>query len=275
MSTLQLEVDDNDADEDNLKTSIAIVQLHTDYNLTEEFAEFLTSSKVNISWSVYRLEAFASYEIDTDVFRKGQGQLLNAGKAIEANYEDSHVLVALGCTSLSFALGKPLISQCLNPSGACRTAVVDMATAQVTAIKALGATKAVLITPYQTSVHEKNIKMLQDAGVRVVASHCMGLLTDRLSSRVTRGGILSIITAVLSECDQRAKDSNVEFEFDILVIGCSALRVCKVGFIDMIEHKFNVPVVTSTQAFCWSILQTMGYTERNKISGYGTLFKCY
>lgn len=105
----------SDVDDNSLPVAISIVQLHTDYNLSEEFGEFVVNNSVPISWSVYRLEPFANPECDTDVFRNSQKQLANVGASIDTNYNQADIVVALGCTSLSFALGSHTVSRCLNP----------------------------------------------------------------------------------------------------------------------------------------------------------------
>ena len=55
-----------------------------------------------------------------------------------------------------------------------------------------------------------------------------------------------------------------------IVLGSSAFRVCVPGFIDRLEQRLSVPVVTSTQAFFWYMLNQVGVED--PIDGYGSLF---
>ena len=59
-------------------------------------------------------------------------------------------------------------------------------------------------------------------------------------------------------------------EADAVVVGCSAFRAAESGFIDELEAELGKPVVTSTQAFMWSMLRMAGV--RDRIGGYGALF---
>merc|ERR1712107_923132 len=100
--------------------------------------------------------------------------------------------------------------------------------------------------------------MLQKGGFDVVSSATMGLELDEQTSLVSAERIAEWAEAVNCE------------EADAVVIGCSAFRACGVDFIDGLEQRLGKPVVTSTQAFMWSMLRTAGVED--KISGYGLLF---
>ena len=95
------------------------------------------------------------------------------------------------------------------------------------------------------------------AGVTVVSRATMGLEKDELTTLVEPSCIHDWALAVDTP------------DADSIVIGCSAFRACDAGFIDDLEKALNKPVVTSTQAFMWSMLRTAGVTDN--ISGYGAL----
>lgn len=56
---------------------------------------------------------------------------------------------------------------------------------------------------------------------------------------------------------------------------CSAMRVCGYGFIDELEQRLNLPVITSTQALLYHCLRESGpitVDEIRAVRGYGQLF---
>ena len=86
----------------------------------------------------------------------------------------------------------------------------------------------------------------------------MGLTHDSMTDKVSKATIKAWAKA--TDCD----------DAQALVIGCSAMRACEPGFIDELELAHGKPVVTSTQAFMWSLLRTAGVMDQ--IDGYGKLF---
>mmetsp|Transcript_57648 Transcript_57648/g.158780 ORF Transcript_57648/g.158780 Transcript_57648/m.158780 type:complete len:1038 (-) Transcript_57648:486-3599(-) len=123
-------------------------------------------------------------------------------------------ICGLGCTNLSFHLGPARVDTQLKKIGAKgKPLTTDMARAQVAALRALGAQRVALLTPYTDGPAQINSQV---------------------------------------------------------VLGSSAFRVCVPGFIDRLEQRLSVPVVTSTQAFFWYMLNQVGVED--PIDGYGSLF---
>jgi len=87
----------------------------------------------------------------------------------------------------------------------------------------------------------------------------MSLPKDELTARVTPDCISDWVEALVSD------------EADAVIIGCSAFRVCSPGYIDALERRIQKPVITSTQAFMWSMVRAAGVEDQ--ISGYGALFE--
>lgn len=185
----------------------------------------------------------------------------NIGRAASALLPQAEVTaVGLSCTSFSFVLGPERVGKQLR--SACPHAkTTDMASAQAAALAALGARRIALVTPYILDIAAKNAAMLERSGVAVVAHETMGLTHDSMTDKVSKATIAEWAAGVNCE------------DADAVVIGCSAMRACEPGFIDELELDFGKPVVTSTQAFLWSMLRTAGIDDQ--FPGYGALFSAH
>merc|ERR1719162_1641001 len=150
--------------------------------------------------------------------------------------------MGLSCTSMSFTLGPDVVDQQLCQSNP-NVKTTDMARAQIAAVKAIGAKKVALLTPYVEELSVANMRMLEREGIEVVGRATMGLHNDELTARVT------------FECISGWVDALVSDEADAVIIGCSAFRVCSPGCIDALEKRIQKPVITSTQAFMWSMVR--------------------
>jgi len=201
---------------------------------------------------------FDSDQICASTFQRAAGDITEA--ALQFMPASACSVLGISCTSMSFTLGPGVFDKQLHLAslGAKTT---DMARAQVAALAALGVKRIALVTPYMEAVAASNVRMLESSGLEVVSSATMGLDRDELTTAVTRPCIADWAAAV--DCE----------EAEAVVIGCSALRACKVGFIDDLEARLGKPVVTSTQAFLWSMLRTAGISDQ--VAGFGRLLvKC-
>lgn len=177
------------------------------------------------------------------------------GEAVSCLQPSSRCTVlGLACTSFSFTLGPAAVDEELGPSGS-SVPKTDMARALVAAIKALGVRKVALLTPYIEELSKLNAEYIEkSAGVEVVSRLTMGIDRDETTSRVDSDTII-----------RWAKRVNVE-EADVIIIGCSSLRVPS---IDRLELSFSKPVLTSCQCFLWHMLRLAGVND--KVPGYGKL----
>lgn len=168
-------------------------------------------------------------------------------------------LLKISACELSCALHVRLAALSQLTSACPNAKATDMARAQLAALHTLGASRVALVTPYIQDLAERNAAMLESGGVSVVSHQTMGLTHDSMTDKVSKETIKAWVAA--TDCD----------DADTIVIGCSAMRACEPGFIDEVEALHGKPVVTSTQAFMWSLLRSAGVHDQ--IDGYGKLFK--
>lgn len=209
-------------------------------------------------WLFTQKLEFESDLISADTYLAAQDNISRAVKTFMPR--DGFSVMGLSCTSMSFTLGPEVLDKHLC-AGDPKVKTTDMARGQLAALQALGASKVVLVTPYIEELSAANVRMLAAGGIEVVRRATMGLTKDVETSRVSPQCISDWAAAAACDCD----------EADAVVIGCSAFRACGPDFIDSVEKRLNKPVVTSTQAFLWSMLRTAGI--KDQISGYGKLFR--
>ena len=237
---------------------LGCIQIATDFVLDTE-APLMMQKLPGVELRMQKL-GLVSDKIGPDTYLRSAD---NIGKAVACMLPPERCTVlGLSCTSMSFALGPEAVDAQLRSSlpidAPAKT--TDMSRAQAAALRALGADRVALCTPYLEDVSQANEKMLEDnAGVSVVSRMTMGLDRDELSSLVT------------PECIRRWAIATDCADAQAVVIGCSALRACAPGFIDALELDLGKPVVTSTQAFLWSMLRTAGVEDQ--IDGYGVLLR--
>jgi maleate isomerase len=129
-------------------------------------------------------------------------------------------------------------------------------TAIVAALRALGARRIVLLTPYLEAVNQREIVFLAQHGLEVVDHHGLGLNTN------AEMGKLSPDVFVEQAMQFAASGADAYF------ISCTAIRSAEV--IGRLEQALQRPVITSNQAMVWNALRTSGIDD--KVEGYGTLF---
>eukprot|EP00658_Telonema_sp_P-2_P076417 TRINITY_DN667_c0_g1_i7.p1 TRINITY_DN667_c0_g1~~TRINITY_DN667_c0_g1_i7.p1 ORF type:complete len:138 (+),score=25.48 TRINITY_DN667_c0_g1_i7:241-654(+) len=119
--------------------------------------------------------------------------------------------------------------------------------------------KLAMLVPYIQEVGYKNARLLAMQGYEVTAFMSLNMERDIQAS--------AIEPAFLAECAEVLAHKDV----DAVFIGCSALRCCTPGYIQELEAKTGLPVITSTQAFLWHMLREAGIED--KLDGYGELFQ--
>ena len=189
-------------------------------------------------------------EVTVNSLEKMAEEAVNAAKLLSTADVDQ---ILYGCTSGSLLKGikweESLVNKIQKETG---TPTITTAGAVVEALKEVGATNVSVLTPYIDELNRLEKRFLEDHGFYV--SNITGLgLTDNLSiGRVQHDDIMRII--------------DPSPDADCLFISCTNLPVVK--FIQKLESRFNLPVVTSNQASMWAVLRAV---YDMPIEGYGRL----
>jgi maleate isomerase len=176
------------------------------------------------------------------------------------NLASCHVdVVAYLCTASGFAAEPVAEHAAMNALGnAAGAPVVTVVDALHEAMRALCVTRPLVLSPYAPELERAEIEMFLSWGLDVVA-HNSFRIADAF--RLAAPGPADIV--------ELARRSWAP-EADSILITCANLRSQEV--IDVLEQRYGVPVVTSTQSPLWSALRSLGW--QGALPGWGRLFTC-
>ncbi len=164
-------------------------------------------------------------------------------------------VIGYGCTASGFlhtpaqdrALADGITADTGIPCATSSRAIVD-------GLRALGATRLSLASPYAPWLNTRLKQYLDADGFEVLAMQ--GLSTEAHST-ITRERILALV------------DEVVRPQTEAIFISCSNFRTLEI--IDTVEQQYGLPVVTSNAAMMWRMLRLMH--DRRDVAGAGRLFK--
>jgi maleate isomerase len=164
-------------------------------------------------------------------------------------------VICYGCAAGGFLKG-PIEDRALGAKieEATGIPVAISSSAVADALRALGAARVSLASPYAPWLNERLRQYLTAAGFEVMAMQ--GLDTQNHSAVTTER-----IEALVTEVDRR--------EAQAIFISCSNFPT--LGLIESLERKLAKPVVASNQASMWKMLRLMG--DRRALPGAGRLFR--
>ncbi len=123
------------------------------------------------------------------------------------------------------------------------------------ALRACGAERVSLVTPYIEEVTERGRNFLEQAGFVVVGAEGMHIKDDHAIGAVTTEQVYDFAREV------------VKPEADAVFISCTNLRT--IGAIAPLEETLGVPVVSAIQASFWDCLRIAGI--KDEVDGFGQL----
>lgn len=244
------------------RADICCIQLPSDYVLEQE-GPILIRLFPGVTIRMVKMDYDNNATICSSTFIKclENGELSKKASYLESNKYNTNTVIGIACTSMSFILGPTAIRKELK-YGFPSALPTDMFEAQVEALKVFRVSRVALLTPYIEEVSKKNALMLSsEANVQVVSRYTMNLSHDYMTTNVSLDTIIQHVLNINCSSAQ------------IIVIGCSAFRICEPGLITELERIVGKPVITSTQAYLWWMLRMAGVKDR--IDGYGTLFSDY
>lgn len=137
--------------------------------------------------------------------------------------------------------------------------VVTAVSSAIAALKALGARKLVVMTPFDVPMNEKLTNELERAGLNVLACPPFKDPTFGASSKIGPEEVFANTTAAFNAAG--GADA-VYFQ---------GARLDPLPVIDKLEETLAVPVIASNPAMLWHILSRLNV--KCSISGYGKLLK--
>ena len=178
------------------------------------------------------------------------------------NYNNLIDSLAPACQSVALANPELLIFSCTSGSffngygwdlevakrmqAAAEIPALTTSTAACEALRAVGAGKIFMVSPYPPHVNSMEIRFFKDNGLHIVDHFTFDLVKS---------------TEVGSVTPERIRESVLERRADIaacdvLFISCTGLRA--IDLVEALEAALDMPVVTSNSATLWAALHRIG-----------------
>lgn len=233
------------------RAAIGVIVLATDQVLEHEWRQIVTQP--GVASYVSRLPS--SPFVDARSLSSIEPDIAHAAGLLVPDHRLD--VVAFGCTSASVVIGEEKVFQhirAVRPGIACTTPM----TAAIEALRALGAGKVTLITPYVTSINEMTTAHLQACGIGVTRVITFGDGDDNTTARIDRNSLLSTVL------EHGRADSS-----DAVLVSCTNLRM--VNLIRIAEEAIGKPVISSNSAMAWHALRLAHVSEKQP--QFGQLFR--
>ncbi|MFM0221081.1 ectoine utilization protein EutA [Paraburkholderia dipogonis] len=233
-------------DERAFDKRIGLVILATDHTSEPDFATLVANERIGVY--VNRVP-YANPTTPENLLAMQPS--LTAGAALILPDEALDV-VMYSCTSASVVIGDAAIERAIHAAKPAAQVVTPTAAA-VIALKALGARRISVLTPYTVETSEPMAEYFAAQGFVIDRFTCIGLTDDREMARISHDDIVAF-----------ARDAMAE-ESDALFISCTALRAAAV--IARIEAAIGRAVVSSNLATAWMCLRLCGDNTPNPARG--------
>jgi maleate isomerase len=227
-------------DERAMRKRVGLVVLATDHTTEPDFRRMVASDAI----AVYSARVPYANPTTPDNLRRMQPRL-GEGAALILPDEQLDA-ICFSCTAASVVIGDAAVEAAIQAAKP-GTPVVTPPAAAVAALRAFGAYRISVLTPYTLEATTPMARYFSGHGFDVVRSICLGLDDDRLMARITAG------TLVKAAAEAMAPNA------DALFISCTALR--SAGLAAEIERATGRPVVTSNLATAWRCLRLCGVDE--------------
>lgn len=225
----------------------------------------MPSINIRLEPEYYRTPELSGFNFYTSRIKLGQvteegliGMEKDVAYAAEMIRDVFAEAVIFGCTSGSLVQGMEGEKKLSDTIGSiCGCPVITATRAVLDALDALNARKITLVTPYLDSINEKEKEFLEDLGYTVCGMRGLGIADPE----EMRTQPVEVIDQMISEADTD--------EADVIFISCTnveGFHIC-----DMLEKKYNKPVISSNLCCLWDTLRILKAPVR--IDYLGTLMR--
>ncbi|MBT0780394.1 aspartate/glutamate racemase family protein [Paracoccus sp. pheM1] len=153
--------------------------------------------------------------------------------------------VVYSCTSASVVIGDQAVRDAIR-LGKPSAEPITPISAGFAALRALGADRITLLTPYTPRTTRPMAECFEAGGFALQGVSCLNLTDDREMARISHATIIEAARAALVPGSQA------------LFIACTAVRACAI--IDRIEDAVGVPVVSANSATLWAAARACDVT---------------
>ena len=164
--------------------------------------------------------------------------------------------ICYACTSGSVVIGEENVFAELR-RGAPGAKATSLVTGVMRALRALGAARIAVATPYLDEINRIEADYMTRRGFEILDIQGLDIADDADMARVAPDYLLEFA----AEVDRP--------EAEAVFISCGALRSMEI--VETLEARIGKPAVTSNQAMLWDCLRLAGVDDR--LDGLGRLFR--
>lgn len=233
------------------RARIGLVVLATDNTLEHEFRQMLQLDGV----AFYESRLPSPIDINPATLAEMEKEIATATDLILPGVNLD--VVAYCCTSGTVVIGEENVFARIRearPGVACTTPI----SAAIAGLKALGARRIALLTPYVEDVNRMLRRFIEARDLEVPVLGSFNHENDNEAARISPA---SIRAAVLELGSYR--------QVDAVFVSCTSLRLA--SFVDALELDLGKPVTSSNHALAWHCLRLAGCQE--PVAGLGRLFR--
>jgi maleate isomerase len=233
------------------RAAIGLIVLATDHTIEHEWRNMLRLDGV----AFYESRLYNSPQITPETLASMEKDIAPSVALIRPGEKID--VVAFGCTSGAMVIGEEKVFARVRearPGVACTTPI----TAALAGLKALGAKRIALLTPYVRNISEWMGKYIEERGVGIARA---GSYEHENDNEVARIDAASVRRAVL----ELGRDDSV----DAVFVSCTSLRVA--DQVVALEAEIGKPVTSSNHAMAWHALRLGGV--KDSLPALGKLFE--
>lgn len=219
---------------------VGLVVLATDHTTEPDFRRMVASEHIG----VYAARIPYANPTTPENLRRMQpaltagAELILPGETLDA--------ICYSCTSASVVIGDAEIERALHAAKP-GVPVVTPTIAATAALKALGAKRISVLTPYTVATSQPMADYFAAQGFSIDRFTCLGFEDDREMARIKPDALVDIAREVTADSS------------DALFMSCTALRAAIA--VPVIEAAIGRPVISSNLATAWMCLRLCGETE--------------
>lgn len=224
-------------DDRPLPRRVGLVALATDHTSEPDYHRMLAARGVGL----YVSRIPYANPVTPETLRAMEPDL-TAGAALILPDETLDAVI-YGCTSASVVIGDAAVTAAVQRAKP-GVPVVTPPGAAVAGLRALGARRISVLTPYTVETSRPMAAYFERAGFTIDRFTCLGLEDDREMARIAPDEIVRLSRTALAPGS------------DALFISCTAVRAA--GVIGQIEAATGAAAVSSNYAVAWQVLRLCG-----------------
>ena len=220
-----------------LARRVGLIALATDHTSEPDFRRMVASERIGVY--VARI-AYANPTTPENLRRMQPALEQGAGLILPGESLDA---ICYSCTSASVVIGDAEIEAAIQRAKP-GVPVVTPPMAAMRGLKAFGARRISVLTPYTVETSRPMAAYFERHGFDIASFTCLGMDDDREMARIAPETLVGLARAAMAP------------DAEALFVSCTALRAALAA--PGIEEAIGRPVVTSNQATAWNCLRLCG-----------------